>query len=548
MKDVDVTDVVVAMSDGVKLAARIYRPQADGAARAGQWPTLFAASPYRFDNDEVPEAGMFLWHETGPIAWYVAQGYAYVHVDVRGSGRSEGDYGFFDRRERRDLYEMIEWIAAQPWSNGKVGGIGHSYYATSQWCMAAERPPHLACIAPYDGHVDIFRGWAYPGGVPGKFLNEWWNNNVRPTNQFPANGGPSRLLPFDLSFEVAQHPHLDAFWAERSFVDALSDVTIPVYSIGVWCKLDLHLAGNILGFEKVAGPKKLLISGAPHMSAAQAEFESIDFHRRVLLPFYDRYLKGADTDYEARPAVEYAVRNSKDVVQQPQWPPAAANRPFYLGDAKTESVTSLNDGALSEAPPKSAESATAYSYPDHLWMLGHVTFGPNGPDGVARVLTFTSAPLPDNMTMSGHAELILHLSSTGPDTDVIVKLSAQAPQAPEDRARGVQPPSMVVTKGWLRASCRAVDPAASREGAPVLTFGGPQPLQPGKPYELRVPLMPMAYRFAKGSRIRVEIACADSPITDAVFSHHFTPDRAGTDTIHHSAVFPSRLLLPVADA
>jgi putative CocE/NonD family hydrolase len=312
----------------------------------------------------------------------------------------------------------------------------------------------------------------------------------------------------------------------------------------VWCKLDLHLAGNILGYEKVAGPKKLLISGAPHMSAAQAEFESIAFHQRVLLPFYDRYLKGLDTDYEQRPAVEYTVRNSKDVVSQPQWPPAATHRPFYLSADSSGSVTSLNDGTLGDAPPDRQDAATAYTYPDHLWMLGHVTFGPNGPDGVARVLTFTSAPLADDLTTAGHAELILHVASTGPDTDIIVKLSAQAPQSLEDRARGLQPPSVVVTKGWLRASCRAVDPA-SREGAPVLTFSEPAPLKPGQTYELRVPLMPMAFRFAKGTRIRVEIACADSPITDAVFSHHFTPDRAGTDTIHHSAAYPSRLVLPV---
>ena len=101
-------DVRVAVRDGVRIALRIYRP--DGA---GPFPTLFAASPYRYDNNELPAYPLFLWRETGPIPWYVEQGYAFVHMDVRGSGFSEGEFGFMDRAEQEDLPEIIEWIAAQ---------------------------------------------------------------------------------------------------------------------------------------------------------------------------------------------------------------------------------------------------------------------------------------------------------------------------------------------------------------------------------------------------------------------------------------------------
>lgn len=535
-----ITEILsVRMSDGVEIVVRIRRPVGTEPV-----PALFAASPYRFDNDEVPETGIFLWRETGPIDWYVSQGYAYVHADVRGSGRSEGTYGFFDRRERRDLYEMIEWIAARPWSNGRVGGIGHSYYATTQWCMAAERPPHLACIAPYDGHVDLYRGWAYTGGIPGRFMSEWWNGNVRPINLNPANGEAPRDLEFDLPHAISRHPTLDDFWRERSFAGALDAVTIPVYSIGVWCKRDLHLAGNIEGFQRVGGPKKLLVTGAPHMSAAQADFESVAFHERVLLPFYDRWLKEAETDYESRPAVAFHVRGGGEAAST-QWPPAdSILRAFYLASGPTGSVTSLNDGALAEHPAESGE-VTSYSYPDHRWMLGHVTFTATGPDPVRRVLTFTSSPLADGMEVAGSGELVLYGSSSRTDMDVIVKLSEQKPQAAEDRARGIQPLADPVTKGWLRGSHRALAAERSVDGAPVPRHDAPQPLRPGTVYELRVPLVPMAHRFAAGSRIRIEIACADSPITDAVFAHIFTPDTVGTDSIHHSAEYPSRLLLPV---
>ena len=112
----------IAARDGVKLGLRVYRP--DGA---GKHPALFGASPYRFDNNSLPASPQFLWRETGPIEFYVGNGYAYVHMDVRGSGRSGGSFGFLDRKEQQDLYDAIEWVGRQDWCSGKVGGIGQSY-------------------------------------------------------------------------------------------------------------------------------------------------------------------------------------------------------------------------------------------------------------------------------------------------------------------------------------------------------------------------------------------------------------------------------------
>ena len=127
-------DVYVAMPDGVRIACRIYRPDAEG-----QFPTLYAASPYQYEYDHVPALPLFPWKETGPIEFYVSRGYVYIHADVRGSGRSEGEYAFLSQTEQMDSYHTIEWIAAQPWSNGRVGGIGQSYFGFSQWLMAVNR-------------------------------------------------------------------------------------------------------------------------------------------------------------------------------------------------------------------------------------------------------------------------------------------------------------------------------------------------------------------------------------------------------------------------
>src|SRR2546422_4058594 len=135
-------DIQVPVRDGVKIGVGIFR-----AGGRGPFPALFAASPYRYDNNELPPRPMFLWRETGPIEWYVEQGYAYVHADVRGTGISGGEFGFLSRAEQQDLHDVIEWIASRKWSNGKVAGIGQSYYCMSQWFMGIQNPPHLACLA-----------------------------------------------------------------------------------------------------------------------------------------------------------------------------------------------------------------------------------------------------------------------------------------------------------------------------------------------------------------------------------------------------------------
>lgn len=535
---IDQADVRITMSDGVEVSVRIFRPEGEGP-----FPTLFAASPYRHDNDDLPPTMVYFWLEVGPIGWYVDQGYAYVHLDIRGSGRSGGDYGFFDKRERRDLYETIEWIAAQPWSNGKVGGIGQSYYAVTQWAMAAERPPHLACIAPYDGHNDIYRGWAYHGGVACAFISNWWNNSVRVANKFPANGQLPRDLDSDLSADILRHPTLDEYWQERSFADDLKQVDIPVYSIGVWGKRELHLAGNLDGYNHVRGPKKLKVLDITGAEALR-RFATVELHQALLLPFYDRWLKGVETEWEARPAVEYDLCASGEVLSGEVWPPAEARPvPMFLGNGPTGSVHSLNDGALAAAVDGEA-GAAGYDYPQPQWVFGPAVFTRFGPDTTRETLTFTSPPLAADYDVAGTAELVLNLSSTRDDAHVIVRLLEQLPQDETEAKSGKQPLSRLVSKGWLKASHRAGLKPESKEGAPVYDHQATAPLVPGEPVELRVPLTQCAHRFHKRSRIRLEIACGDSVFSDQQFAHIFQPQMVGRDTIHFGGEQASRVLLP----
>jgi uncharacterized protein len=537
-------DVQVAVRDGIKIALRIYRP--DGA---GPFPALFAASPYRYDNNELPAYPLFLWRETGPIPWYVEQGYAFVHMDVRGSGFSQGEFGFMDRAEQQDLYDVIEWIAGQPWSTGRIGAIGQSYYCMLQWFMGILNPPHLTCLGAYDGLNDPYRYMGYPGGIEGMFIPYWFNASARVANGYPANKDHPRELPNDLILAWQRHPFYDDWWKERTAFEQLDKITTPLYSIACWAKQDLHLSGNIFGFLRAKGPKKLAMSGTATAVSSQMDFNNVDYHRKLLLPFYDHYLKGLKTEYVTRPNVEYPVRNTGTVRSADTWPPAGVEPMlFHLHKGPSGSVTSLNDGALDPAAPGGGGGATSYSYPQPNWTLGVVPVGPTGPDPARAVLTFTSKPLEKDIEIAGNGGLTLYASTTRDDMDFIVKLSEQFAQADDERAKGVQPRYFIATKGWLRASHMERDDARGMGGAPFYTHAGRTPLTPGRIYKTEIPLEPMAYRFRKGNRIRVEIACGDSPVTDGLFFHIYRPDKIGADTIYHDAAHPSHLVLPVLTA
>jgi putative CocE/NonD family hydrolase len=161
-------------------------------------------------------------------------------------------------------------------------------------------------------------------------------------------------------------------------------------------------------------------------------------------------------------------------------------------------------------------------------------------------LTFTTVELQSELEISGPIKLLLYASSTRTDTDFFVKLTDQAPQDPADRHKQLNPRFEVITRGWLRASHRALDPERSSEMVPYHTHQYPQPLNADEIYAFEISLEPMAYRFKIGHRIRLEIVNGDSPASEQLWSHYYRPDKVGADTIYHSAQYPSQIILPVA--
>jgi uncharacterized protein len=533
MVDVNVTpfEIETTTRHGHIVRADVYLPR-NGV---GPFPVLFAASPYQKALRHLPASAMFPFIEYGPMQLYLNEGYAYVAMDVPGTGRSEGSWDPVSRAEGEAIHDMIEHVARLDWSTGKVGMIGMSYYCWSQWNAARTRPPHLVTIGAFDGATDMYRDWMYTGGIPTQgFLNSWLFGSV--LLQHAANGlhidanGRGQVI-----YDMYKHPFDDEWQRRRSPFWELENVTIPVLSIGSWGKAGLHLRGNFTGFERVRGPKQLLVVGAPSFAQTQMLFFQEDFHRQELLPWYDHHLKDVNNGVMERPKVRFFVKGEAKVRDASDWPPPDVNIvEFYLSGERSGRVESLNDGSLSDTPPSVDGGATTWNYPDPKWMAGVTLFDEQGtPNHVARVVTYTTPPLERDREFTGQGVLNLFASSDQTDMDVVVKLTLL-------RERGNPP--IKITQGWLRASHRAEDAKLTAEMRPFHLHQKADPIEPNKVYELRVELLPMSVLVRKGERLRLEISNWESLVTEAPMTHWYG-QKVGADSYHHSAAHPSCLRL-----
>ena len=543
-------DVMITMRDGVELCVDVYRPEDLGDE---QLPVLFAISPYQKDVAGLPALPMYPTRETGPIEWYVKRGYIYVLGDIRGTGKSGGRWEVLGTNEQHDLYDAIEWIAEQPWCTGKVGMIGQSYFAMVQWLAAIQRPPHLACIAPYDASIDEYREAAFHGGIPSSGFIGVWSFLVRGMHALGPRGAEGLAKLGNVDRELLEHLTDDDFWRERSAYWRIDEIEVPVFSIGNWGKHARHLRGNILGYELVGSPKRLYVEAGArpaqlNVAKALLDFESTAFHEKLLLPWYDHWLKGEDTGIMDGPAVRLHVSGVDEEQAYDEWPPPGVEYvPYYLTPEASGAVESLNDGSLSTTAPSGGEAGTSYSYPQPDWHVGTTMVNDNGvPNPVARILTFTSAPMEEDLTAIGPVKLVLYASSDQIDTDFIVRLTDQDPDG-TPRAPGAAPSGHVLTRGWLKAAHRELDPEHTTDVRPFQTHRDPQPLEPGEVYRFDIEVFPIGHVFQTGHRIRLELSNGDSPMSEGIFNH-FYGLKAGVDTIHHDGASPSHLVLPVVPA
>ncbi len=539
-------NVGVPVRDGTTLLADVHRPDADG-----RFPALIAASPYPRQIQDLGAPMGFI--EAGNTEFWVSRGYVHVIANVRGTGGSGGTFGFFDAQERRDMYDLVEWAAAQPWCDGTVGMIGISYFAMTQLEAAVEKPPHLKAIFPVAVTADLFEAASHHGLVSSSFLtpflsmmgltsgrsDEFWRSLPLQIARKVLNTGPLHRKFGTMNGEAAvtvmrqvlklphdphpwdelwldafvRHPLRDSWWEERDLTPLLSDIDIPVYLGCDWENVPLHLPSTFACWKALAHNPNVRM-GLLGQYGLTWPWESL--HTEALA-WFDHWLKGADTGILDGPPIRYVLPGAEGWHTAEQWPPAGtAHRELAL----------RADGALAadEGDPGSRSLITLGS------GTGRVRASAIDPPAL---LDWTSAPMEHDLDVVGDIELRLTASATATDTAWLATLQDIAPDGT----------AADVTAGYLRAGLRTVDDAASTPGAPVLPCRTAVAVPVGQPIEYRIPLVPNARRFAAGHRIRVVLTSDDqNPETPAIMN--FRHASVGTSSIN-TVFSSSRLLLPV---
>jgi predicted acyl esterase len=539
-------DVPVPMRDGTKLLADVHRP-----AEPGQYPVLIAASPYPRQIQDLGAPAGFI--EAGASDFFVPRGYVHVIANNRGTSGSEGTFGFFDGQERRDMYDLVEWAAAQPWSDGNVGMVGISYFAGTQMEAAVERPPHLKAIMPIAGTFDLYESATHHGLVSSSFLtpflamigmtsghtNKLWRSKlidaVRRVLLVPAihkkfetfNGEAAiaqlKVLlklhhaphPWDDLWRaiVAEHPVHDAWWEERNILPLLEKIEIPVYLGCDWHNVPLHLPHTFKAFEKLTNSKFVKVAMMGEHGLAWP-WESMHIET---LAWFDQWLKGQDTGILEGPRFRYVLPEADGWRTMETWPPPEAS--FSHLALRADATLSDDEGEAGER-----------TYMNLGAGLNRPRASETDP---ASFLAWDTPPLAHDLDVVGPIELQLDAISTAPDTAFIVVLQdIDAAGHPVD-----------VTAGFLRAGLRKVDEIASKPGAPVLPCLAFEAVPIGEKVRYRIPLVPNARRFKAGHKIRLYLTTDDQDDAKPALLL-FRHASIGSNSLN-TVLSSSRLLLPI---
>jgi uncharacterized protein len=509
-------DIAVPMRDGKKILVDVFRPE-----QAGNYPALIAWSPYGkhgrtkyawFWTCGVCDADLSedtIFEGPDPAYW-CPNGYAIINVDSRGAWQSEGDLTFMTEQEGQDAYDLVEWAAAQDWSNGKVGLTGVSYLAWSQWRIASLNPPHLAAICPWEGVSDFYRELGYHGGIPETFFVP----GLKTFMSFTATSVE------DIASHVAEHRLFDAYW--RSKNADLSQIKVPAFVVASWSDQGLHTRGTIEGFKQIASKDKwLLVHGRKKW---QYFYEQVGMQKA----FFDKFLKGAKTEVDFWPKVQAEVRERYYwgcYRKADAWPiPGTTYTPLYLDAASMRMALR----------PASEKRTATYQVDDITDKSQNAKF------------TFVF----DKPTeLVGHMKLKLWVEAQGSDDmDLFVALekidrNGQVVHFPFFNCWDTGPLAL----GWLRASHRELDGSRSTEYQPVHPHTREQKIPAGEIVPVDIEIWPSGTRFEAGEGLRVVVQGSDIynyPNQWPTNAHEDTVNK-GTHVIYTGGEYDSHLLVPV---
>jgi uncharacterized protein len=499
-------DVPIEMDDGLVLRADVFLPVPEG-----RYPVILSYGPYAKglafqdgytgawermaqNHPDVTAGSSNLyqnWEVVDPEKW-VPHGYAIVRVDSRGCGCSPGYIDHFSPRETADFYDCIEWAAAQPWSNGKIGLNGISYYAINQWHVASLQPPHLAAMCVWEGAADWYRDMTHHGGILSVFWANWYDMQVK-TVQYGLGErggrsrvhgglvcGPEMLSEEELAAnrcefgeEIRAHPLDDEYHKARSPV--WENINVPLFSAANWGGQGLHPRGNFEGFVRAASREKWLEAhGIEHWTHFYT-----DYGRELQRKFFDHFLKGTHNSWNDQPRVLLQVRHLDRFVarQENEWPLARTR------------WTKLYLDPIEHSLKRAAATRQA-----------SISFNALG-DGV----TFLTAPLPQETEITGPSAAKLFVSSSTADADLFLVLRVFSPDLDEVVFQGALDPHTPVAQGWLRASHRKLDRKTSTPYRPYHTHDEHQPLQRGEIVELDIEIWPTSIVVPAGYRIGLSV-------------------------------------------
>ena len=504
-------NVPIEMDDDIVLRADVYRPIDDG-----RYPVILSYGVYAkglsyqegypmqwekmvTDHPEILQGSSNKyqnWEVTDPERW-VPHGYVVVRVDSRGAGCSPGFMACNSPREIDDLYQCIEWAGTQPWSNGKVGMLGISYYASNQWRVAGKHPPHLAAIIPWEGQNDRYRDSGYHGGILCQFQERWAKYQVvtvqygrgerarKNPNTGESVAGPvtlsdeelakNRVNPFE---ELKKHP-LDDDWHRSRSAD-LSKVTLPLLTCANWGGQGIHPRGNFNGFTETSSKQKWLeVHGDSHWSLFSSGY-GLGLQKR----FFDYFLKGIDNGWNKQPPVQLNIRHpgEKFVLRmEKEWPLARTQwTRFYLDPA----------GMTLNPEPVAKEGKVEY-------------------EALGKGVIFSMAPLEKTTEITGPLAAKLFVSSSTRDADLFLIVRVFNPEGKELTFMGSTDPNTPIANGWLRVSHRRLDLTRRKPYQPYHPHDRVEPLSPGVIYECDVEILPTCIVLPPGWRVVLAVRGKD---------------------------------------
>lgn len=540
-------------------------------------PTIMSMEGY--DGASRPEPNAYLRMDDGELmALRITFGagprgdYASVQASIRGTECSGGQFNLYDRRHAWDGYQIVEWIAQQDWSNGKVGMFGSSYPGQTAYWVATTQPPHLAAISANLLHSDIYRDIFMPGGVQNNLFPVFWTYGmgVAGPHRLPVGAIDERTFTRDeicLQNQASRYsagdlpppsdePALkiaegtDNMWyASHAALNYADLIKIPYYQQGNWqdeqtgprgvvlwdhIKPDLRLIRDADGDPRIVEPKRLVVGSGDHGQGGYAERERWAWFDIWLLGMPD--VEGLLEDrvvnhFEAQEDGSAAATVSGD-----QWP---------LEQTQWTELSLHGDGTIDSLPPAGEEQDVSYVSGEgrQSWFTytgdtgADVLMMPGLPDAAA----YRTAPLAEDLVIAGPITLTLSASLSGTDTDFFVSLADVWPDGSIS----------FIQRGMLKASHNAIDPLRSYyndEGdmvQPWRPHTNPQPVTPLDVNEYRIEIFPAGHVFRAGHRLLVQVHTP--PAVDSLWGYTATQHQPGVVTIHHGAATPATLLLPVVE-